>query len=353
MTAVKEICQENLRCDLPEISLIPSIRGKPVTVVSSGRTLATAVLYPEENESAGKSKPIRRFRTCSCTVIWNSTRFVREWVTFHAFLGVEKFIFYDNDSEDGLVAELAALESEGFQVARRYWPWAKTQEAAFSHCALSHVATCDWMFFADVDEFLFPEKFLEDGGNQSLAATSPAERSESPVDKLLNFAVELTNGGKIGEVQIPCHDFGPSGLKILPRSGQMVNYICRESSTHKMKSFVLLKAVDGTACNVVHHFDLKEEFDTVKLPTIVASIKHYKYQVWDIFKSKFHRRVATFVKDWGTKRKKIPVDRVEGLGLKAVKPVDWESKFCQVNDTKLRDFVIKTFKNSTTRFPWE
>ncbi|KAM1721629.1 hypothetical protein ACFX13_023439 [Malus domestica] len=32
----------------------------------------------------------------------NVTAFLREWVIYHSKIGVDRFIFYDNDSDDGL-----------------------------------------------------------------------------------------------------------------------------------------------------------------------------------------------------------------------------------------------------------
>lgn len=36
-------------------------------------------------------------------------------------------------------------------------------------------------------------------------------------------------------------------------------------------------------------------------------------------------------------------DRTPGLGTKAVKPEDWSSRFCEVNDTGLREMIACSF----------
>ncbi|XP_026435681.1 glycosyltransferase family 92 protein Os08g0121900-like isoform X2 [Papaver somniferum] len=39
---------------------------------------------------------------CASTMVYNVSKFLREWVIYHSKLGIDKFIFYDNGSEDGL-----------------------------------------------------------------------------------------------------------------------------------------------------------------------------------------------------------------------------------------------------------
>lgn len=72
-------------------------------------------------------------------------------------------------------------------------------------------------------------------------------------------------------------------------------------------------------------------------------INHYKYQAWEVFKEKLHYRVATYVADWRNEEKMGYKDRAPGLGTKALEPPDWLSWFCEVNDTRLRDWVFVNF----------
>ncbi|KAL2932108.1 hypothetical protein RDABS01_037518, partial [Bienertia sinuspersici] len=73
--------------------------------------------------------------------------FLREWVMFHSKIGVEKFVLYDNDSDDDLVTQVESLRKDGFDVRIVYWVWPKAQEAGFSHCALYSTQICDWVAF--------------------------------------------------------------------------------------------------------------------------------------------------------------------------------------------------------------
>lgn len=86
----------------------------------------------------------------------------------------------------------------------------------------------------------------------------------------------------------------------------------------------------------------------------VAVINHYKYQVWEVFRAKFYRRVATYVTDWRENHNEGSRDRAPGLGTEAIEPVDWRLQFCEVWDTGLRDFVLGNLVDvSTGVLPWD
>lgn len=113
-------------------------------------------------------------------------------------------------------------------------------------------------------------------------------------------------------------------------------------------------ALDRTLLNVVHHFRLKKGYKYFNLPASTAVINHYKYQVWEVFRAKFYRRVATYVADWQQNQNEGSRDRAPGLGTEAIEPPDWPQKFCEVWDTGLRDFVLANLADfSTGLLPWE
>jgi len=86
-------------------------------------------------------------------------KFLREWVAYHAAVGVDRFFLYDNGSQDDLAGEVRQLRAAGFDVSTRPWPWPKTQEAGFSYAAAAHRGSCEWMAFVDVDEFIFSPRW--------------------------------------------------------------------------------------------------------------------------------------------------------------------------------------------------
>ncbi|RYR09690.1 hypothetical protein Ahy_B05g078070 isoform A [Arachis hypogaea] len=270
----------------------------------------------------GKGKKKRgKYELCVCTMVWNQGSALREWVMYHAWLGVERWFIYDNNSDDDIEEVIQDLDSQGFNVTRQVWPWIKTQEAGFSHCALKARDECKWVGFFDVDEFFyFPNEFHH----------------------------QLGQGGTA------CHSFGPSGLRSHPKQGVTVGYTCRLQSPERHKSIVRPDLLHVSLLNVVHHFQLREGFRYVNMPEGSAVINHYKYQVWDTFKAKFFRRVATYVVDWQEDQNKGSKDRAPGLGTEAIEPPNWHLRFCEVWDTGLKDFLLSYFADPVTGLlPWD
>lgn len=162
------------------------------------------------------------------------------------------------------------------------------------------------------------------------------------------------DAGDVGEVRIACHSFGPSGLKEVPERGVTIGYTCRLAAPERHKSIVRPEALNSTLMNLVHHFHLKAEFRHLNLNRSDLVINHYKYQVWEVFKEKFQRRVATYVSDWQQERNPGSKDRAPGLGTKPVEPSDWSRRFCEIKDTRLRDRVLESFTDPRTGYlPWE
>jgi hypothetical protein len=123
--------------------------------------------FPEKREQPQKVQAHvpgdEAVRVCLCSMIYNNARFLDEWVRYHAFLGVDSFLIYDNNSEDNLEREVRRLAAEGFRIQRVFWPWIKTQQAGFSHCSMrARREGCTWGLFIDVDEFLHPLQLLDE-----------------------------------------------------------------------------------------------------------------------------------------------------------------------------------------------
>lgn len=313
---------EIFRCGRP-----PKLKTQKVSLRFDGQILPSVAYY----KPPPPARPLaRRHHICACTMIYNGAKFLREWVYYHSHLGVEKFIIYDNNSDDNLDEEISNLAR--FNVTKRPWPWVKTQEAALSHCALAAEPECKWMLFNDIDEYIFPsERFLESKNVSILAG-------------FINEVV--TKDENVGQIATYCRNFGPSGLSVSPRAGVTQGYTCRLQRQRRHKSIVLLSAIADSLANQVHHFTLKPPYVMAQIRPWVAIINHYKFQVWDEFKTKFHRRAATYVADWTEDRNHGSNDRVSGLGTKPVKPADWESRYCEVQDYGLRDYTRRIFGTS-------
>lgn len=184
-----------------EVVRLPRIHGR------SHRILLPSVA------KISTSKPatiIKKHELCVCTMLWNQADSIREWITYHSWLGVQKWFIYDNNSDDNLKDVIRNLNLEGYNVSRHIWPWIKTQEAGFSHCAMRARPECNWVSFMDVDEFYhFPPLTSTITGSQG---------------SLLTLVSNFTSSSSIGEIRTSCHSFGPSGLTSRPKKGVTVGY---------------------------------------------------------------------------------------------------------------------------------
>lgn len=355
-TVAVTAAQEVVRCQLPR-----SIKNKPDKVKGIRVTIEHAIGHPrapvivtkpsvarifnsKPHERRGGNNQGKRYELCVCTMVWNQASALREWIMYHAWLGVERWFIYDNNSDDGIEEVVQELNLQDYNVTRQTWPWIKTQEAGFSHCALRARDECNWVGFFDVDEFFyFPRAFRYQQG-----PGLPGQNSLR--DMVANYSSSTT----VAEIRTACHSFGPSGLTSPPAQGVTVGYTCRLQSPERHKSIVRPDRLDSTLLNVVHHFRLAEGYIYVNTPEKTALINHYKYQVWETFRAKFYRRVATYVVDWQEDQNKGSKDRAPGLGTEAIEPPNWRLQFCEVWDTGLRDFVLANYADpGTGSLPWE
>eukprot|EP00249_Psilotum_nudum_P014222 c24726_g2_i2 orf=203-2074(-) len=352
ITEVVAFCQENIRCKLPPFRFRANLTGKTVTLLANGqsfpsiiryyphKTLGNFQLVPGRNLKERLEEQKKQHHVCACTMVWNGAKFLREWVIYHSQLGVQHFFVYDNNSEDDLQYVVDSLLS--YNVTRHAWPWIKTQEAGFSHCSIRAAKECSWVLFIDLDEFVFPKRFMS------------TQSSESSTPNLHRLIRHYDPAGQLGQLKMPCYNFGPSSLTALPSSGQIVNYICRMKAQKRVKSIVRINAMDPTYCSRVHHFELRQGFDSALVLKEDAVIQHYKYSVWEDFRLKFFRRAATFVADWQEKGNMGSKDRTPGLSSEAREPPGWAQQFCEVEDTELRNYILKSprFQNGS-QLLWE
>ncbi|CAD5166000.1 unnamed protein product, partial [Musa acuminata subsp. malaccensis] len=328
--------QEIIRCPTPHSILLRlrshAVLNPPLVSVKTKGRGAVTLPSVAHHEILSPSRRQGRHTMCVCTMVRNQARFLPEWIIYHSRLGVERWFIYDNDSDDDTEQVLESMDaSSDYNVTRHLWPWVKTQEAGFAHCALRARGHCRWVGFIDVDEFLYLPT------NVTLH------------DVLRNYSRKP----RIGELRIACHSFGPSGRRTVPSEGVMAGYTCRLSAPERHKSIVRPEVLNPSLINVVHHFHLKDGMRYVNMEKGLIVINHYKYQVWQVFKEKFYRRVATYVVDWQIEENVGSKDRAPGLGTKAVEPSDWPSRFCEVHDTGLKDWVSVAFANPRTGLlPW-
>ncbi|KAG7020725.1 Glycosyltransferase family 92 protein, partial [Cucurbita argyrosperma subsp. argyrosperma] len=344
-TAVTSSVQEVFRCRHPNLTVQEDHHQKfKITLEildGKGRSvLVPSVAYysPRRRITGGETEA--KSTICACTMVYNVGKFLKEWVMYYSKIGVEKFILYDNGSDDEISAVVKELNKEGYNIEIVFWIWPKTQEAGFSHSVEYSKRSCKWMLFMDVDEFIFSPSWLNslNPSKEMLKSLLPAEKS------------------RVGMVTIMCNDYGPSDRISNPAEGVTQGYNCRRRVEERHKSIVLLEAVDESLLNVIHHFQLRTEFRSRQMRTEEAVVNHYKYQAWPEFRLKFRRRVSAYVLDWTNSGNPTSKDRAPGLGNSAVEPPEWPRKFCEVRDDRLRLLTQRWFGLQTAegyRMTWQ
>ncbi|KAL4557580.1 hypothetical protein LXL04_035763 [Taraxacum kok-saghyz] len=322
-TSVTSSVQEVFRCQRPDLTAFsqnPVIAS--LLILQTNQVVPSIAFYAPQRKIAIPSA--NKSLLCACTMVYNVAKFLKEWVMYHSKIGVDKFILYDNGSDDDLDKTVNLLKSKGYDIETRFWLWPKTQEAGFSHAALLAKNSCQWMMYIDIDEFIY----------------SPLWAS-SPPSKLL--LPSLLPSHPYSQIMIRCLEFGPSNLKTHPSMGVTQGYTCRKEMENRHKSIVLLDAIDESLINVIHHFKLKEGYASTKVHPDTVVVNHYKFQAWPEFKAKFRRRVSAYVVDWTRSVNLQSNDRTPGLGYRAVEPEGWAERFCEVYDHRLKDLTRRWF----------
>nr|KYP47791.1 hypothetical protein KK1_030555 [Cajanus cajan] len=355
--AVTSSVQEVFRCPHPNLDSfddLPQTIGITLEIVSDKIIVPSVAYYIPKPKPKPKPKPsaismhgdIEKARPkhflCACTMVYNVAKVLREWVMYHAKVGVENFILYDNGSDDDFYSVVEELRSEGYNISTVFWIWAKTQEAGFSHSVVysESKGLCRWIMYVDVDEFAFSPSW-----------GSKAKSVVPSLKSLLRGEAQRKSGNKVGQVSMRCLEFGPSGQRRHPAEGVTQGYTCRRRGEQRHKSVVLVEAVDPTLWNVIHHFRVNEGrgFGSKQISVEEGLVNHYKYQAWDEFKTKFRRRVSAYVVDWTQAVNPESKDRTPGLGFQPIEPKDWRRRFCEVRDQRLKSLTRAWFGSVTPR----
>ncbi|MBP1774057.1 MAG: hypothetical protein H6Q86_63 [candidate division NC10 bacterium] len=96
---------------------------------------------------------------CAVAIVKGDERFIEEWIVYHRFIGVDRFMIYDNSPELPLRALLSpyrhfvtVIEWPGDPTAT--WPGRNLQTKTYTHALAAAMSQHDWVTFIDVDEFI-------------------------------------------------------------------------------------------------------------------------------------------------------------------------------------------------------
>ena len=83
----------------------------------------------------------------------NEAEYLPEWIEYHAYLGVSKFLIYDNGSNDNTLEVLQPYIEAGL-VEYRWYPGERMQVSAYSDAIVRVKPLARYVAFMDIDEFL-------------------------------------------------------------------------------------------------------------------------------------------------------------------------------------------------------
>jgi len=136
-----------------------------------------------------------------CCIAKDEDASILEWAAYHALLGAERLVVYDNDSRVPLARTLAPLAARLDIVVEAVSGPAR-QLDAYAHCLETYGPETRWLGFVDADEFLLP-------------------RRENDLRQLLT---DFEDHAALGVNWVT---FGSSGHETRPAGLQIENYVHR------------------------------------------------------------------------------------------------------------------------------
>jgi hypothetical protein len=243
----------------------------------------------------------------ACLIHKDENSYLREWVSYHRAVGVEKFFIYDNGSKISPRQTLSDFISRG-EVEVVEFPGHARQVLAYRDALSRFGAQVRWMTFTDTDEFIVP-------------------KSADSVAKVLRGFEDF------GGVVINWANFGSSGHETRPTGRQIENFTFRCTDfdpAHYITKSIVQPARTKT-CVEPHFFEFHAPFFPVNMrgervenrrtsPDYShLQINHY----YTRSRAEFMEKIARGRADGGRER---------ALGL-----------FDRMNQTKLKDTGILRF----------
>lgn len=166
-----------------------------------------------------------------CAIAKDEDRHIREWLHYHALLGVEHVILFDNESRVPLSHTLAEYIEHGFVTVVPI-VGKSMQMPAYAQCLERFGQDFRWLAFIDLDEFLFPVQ----GEDLRLLLSDYEEHG--------GLGANWCTFGSSGHVT------SPDGMQI---DNYRLRYPQQDSENMLLKSIVQPRRVSRP--NTPHHFD--------------------------------------------------------------------------------------------------
>ena len=97
------------------------------------------------------------FNLAACLRFKNEAPYLKEWIEYHLMVGIQRFVLYNNNSDDDYLSVLRPYIEKKF-VDLRNWPAIPASPSAELDCIASYRDRARWIAFIDADEFIVPTK---------------------------------------------------------------------------------------------------------------------------------------------------------------------------------------------------
>ncbi len=212
-----------------------------------------------------------------CCIARDEDHLLKEWLAYHAILGVEHFYIYDHCSKRP-IRDLLGGYADSSRVTIRRIQGERMQLPAYDDCLESFGALCKWIGFLDVDEFVCP---MQDN----------------------DLRVLLSEFEPYAGLALTWHLFGSSGYLGRPAGLVLKNY--SEAFTPQ-ESFIIKSIVQpaktvhalnphyfrhkpGHYCVNEAHYPVSPESQVTFAPGRLARINHYFMRSQQDYEDKLRR----------------------------------------------------------------
>jgi hypothetical protein len=227
-------------------------------------------------------------------IIKNEGEYIKEWLEYHKLVGVDKFIIYDNNSEDNLKFILqpyidkgevdyifypktqADFEKKGKKV--EYWAF---QAYAYNDAIKKYRNKSKWIGFIDIDEFIVPV------------------RNDNIIDVLNEIKKNVMKGKAFVGLAMNWVMYGFSGHREKPEGLIIENFIRNDGIQKEFKSIVNPRTVILYQVHAAFHFfyieGVNEQGKKAFKPDISKSsiekirINHYYTKSYDEYTQKIFK----------------------------------------------------------------